>query len=261
MNKQTVQIFFTLLWRDIRIFNPRFIGRSIDSLAWISSVVIVAHYIMPMFGLSYQKFGTFTLIGTIAVWGLFEMMTNIAVLIGDFEGNQSISYFLTLPIPQYMIFVEYGLASAYRSIATSIFILPVGKIILGSELQLTHINWPQFIFAMLSINLFYGFFTLFLASKTPNLNFLGTIRTRFMFPLWFLGGYQFTWKMLYAKSKILAYANLLNPITYIMDGIRATVLDPNHFIPFWTCMIVLWSFSILFGWIGTKRLLTRLDCL
>lgn len=253
--------FLALLHRDIKVFKKRFIGRSIDSIAWVTSLVITADKIMPMFGLSYPSFGTFTLIGTLAVWGLFEMMTNIAVLVGDLEGERSISYLLTLPISQSMVFIEYAIASAYKSFITSLFILPLGALILGSNFAIAHMNIFKFICAFTMINLFYGFFTIFLASITPNLTFLGTIRMRFMFPLWFLGGYQFSWKMLYSKSKILAYINLCNPMTYVMDGLRCTVLEPDMFLPFWLCMLMLGLFSTLFGYIGTKRLLKRLDCL
>ena len=261
IKNKSMETFLALLIRDIRVFKKRFIGRSIDSIVWVLSLVLIAHHIMPMFGVNNSQFGAFTLVGTLAVWGFFEMCTSIAMIIGDLEGNRSISYFLTLPIKQSLIFVEMAIASAYRSMVTSILILPTGALLLGDSFSLSSVDWIKFIIAFSVVNLFYGFLTLLIASKTPDLTFLGTIRMRILFPLWFLGGYQFTWKMLYAKSKILAYLTLLNPMIYVMEGIRSSVLGPEDYLPFWICMTALTALSALFGFIGIKHLLKRLDCI
>lgn len=261
LNKNILQTFYALLSKDITIFNKRLINRSIDALIWAGSSLMIAHYIMPLFGITDPHYGKFNLIGNLAIWGLFEMLTSIGMFLGDLQGDKTIIYYVSLPLPSWMLFVEQAFASAYRSLASSILILPLGKLILGSDFILYNINWPCFIIALLMINIFYGFFTLLIASYVPDLSALTMVRSRIMFPLWFLGGFQFPWKMLYTVSPKLAYISLCNPMIYVMDGIRSTVLPKEQYLEFWTCMGMLLLFSILSGYIGIQNLKKRLDCL
>jgi ABC-type multidrug transport system permease subunit len=261
LNKKICQTFYALLRKDIAIYNKRWWSRSADALVWAGSSLMVSHYMMPLFGITDSQYGTFTLIGNLAIWGLFEMLTSTAMFLGDLQGDRSIGYYMSLPLPSYMIFVEQALASAYRSIASSILILPLGKLILGKDLILSAINWPCLLIAFILINIFYGFFTILVASYVSDLSALTMVRSRIMFPLWFLGGFQFPWKMLYDVSPNMAYLSLGNPIIYIMDGIRSTVLPPERYLPFWNCMGMIIFFSIICGYFGIKKLKQRLDCI
>lgn len=261
MNYNQFTTFYALLCKDITIFNKRWLYRSIDCFIWITSVILVAQYLMPLFGIKDPQYGTFTLLGNLAVWGFFEIHTSIALFLGDIEGDKSISYYLSLPIPAWLVFVEYAFASAYRSILSSLIILPIGKLIIGDHFIISNIHWFQFIIAFIMINIFYGFFTIFIVSFMPDLASLSMVKSRILFPLWFLGGFQFTWHMLYNVAPTVAYINLCNPLIYVMEGIRSTTLPKEMYLPFWNCMGMLILFSILFGYIGIKKLTKRLDCL
>lgn len=259
MSKKIVYTLYALLLKDISVFNKRWLDRSIDAMVWVASSLLIAKYIMPSFGIIDDQYGAFCLIGNLAVWGLFEMLTSIAILLGDIQGDKSITYYMSLPIPSWLVLAELALASAYRSIASSILLVPLGKIILGNSFILHDINWPYFIIALIVINIFYGFFTIFVAAYTPDLTTLTTVRSRIMFPLWFLGGFQFPWKILYNVNPIFAYISLCNPIIYIMDGLRSTALPTQNYLPFWNCMIMLILFSVVCGYVGIKKLKKRLD--
>lgn len=259
MSKKIVYTLYALLLKDISVFNKRWLDRSIDAMVWVASSLLIAKYIMPSFGIIDDQYGTFCLIGNLAVWGLFEMLTSIAILVSDIQTDRAISYYMSLPIPSWMVLAEIAVATAYRSIASSIVLLPLGKIILDDKLRLDAIHWPYFITALVIINLFYGFFTLFVTAYTQDLATLTTIRSRIMFPLWFLGGFQFPWKMLYNVNPTFAYFSLCNPIIYVMDGLRSTVLPKDNYLPFCNCMFMLMLFSIVCGYVGIKKLKKRLD--
>lgn len=261
MQSSTFYTFLALLHKDITIYNKRLIYRAIDSIVWMTSSLMVAYRIMPLFGITNPQYGTFVLMGNLAIWGLFEMLTSIAMFLGDLEGDKSITYYLSMPLPSSAVFIEQALASAYRSMASSILLLPLGKMILGNDLVLSNINWPCFMIAFVIINVFYGFFTIFVTSYISDLAGLTMVRSRIMFPLWYLGGFQFPWKMLYSAIPTLAYINLCNPMIYVMDGIRSTALPTDQYLPFWLCMSMLTLFSGLFGYLGIQKLQRRLDCL
>ncbi|MBI2352617.1 hypothetical protein HYV11_00015 [Candidatus Dependentiae bacterium] len=255
-----LQTITTLLLRDTRVFKKHIIARFIDACVWTSIVLFVSQYIMPQFGIS-SNFGAFIMIGNIAAWGMFEVGTNVSILISDLLGIQSISYYLTLPIPQSWIFIRIGLSDAFKSFISTLPMIPIGKIVLVDHVSCTHILYGKLIFSYFCAHLFFGFFGLFLASITPNLDYITTIKLRIIFPLWFLGCYQFTWHMLYKSYPKVAYLNLLNPVVYIMEGMRSTVISEYQLLPYSLCMVMIILFTIAFGYLGIKGFKKRLDCL
>ena len=86
-----------------------------------------------------------------------------------------------------------------------------------------------------------------------------TVWTRFIFPLWFLGGFQFSWQIVYGISKPLSYVMLANPVTYVMEGLRAATLGQAGYIHFWICVGMLCAFSIATGTLAYRGLKKRLD--
>lgn len=254
-----MQTFVTILIRDARVFQQHIFNRFIDACIWTGIVLYVSQYVLPHLGVN-QNFGTFIMIGNIAAWGMLEVGTNISILLADLAGTQSTTYYLTLPIPQSWIFVRIGLMDAYKSFVSTLPMIPIGKLILWNHVSLTEIAYGKLLVSYILGHLFFGFFGLFLASITPNLNYLTTIKLRIIFPLWFIGGYQFTWGMLYQTNPTLAYLNLANPVIYIMEGMKSSVLTDYHLISYPICMIMIIGFTLLFGVLGVQIFKKRLDC-
>ncbi len=88
---------------------------------------------------------------------------------------------------------------------------------------------------------------------------IGSMWIRVVFPLWMLGGFQFTWEMMYAKSPVLAYILLLNPFLYTTEGMRGAILGQAGSLPSSMCFVAGLFFATLYGAIGVWRLLKRLD--
>lgn len=260
MNYNQLQTFFAILVRDARIFKQHINSRMIDACIWAGAALYVSQYVLPEFGID-QSFASFLLTGNIAVWGMFEIGTNMAILLGDLQGTNSLSYYLTLPIPSTWIFIRIGLMDAYKSIIPTLPLLPLGKLILQDHVDLSTINYPKLILCTIIAHLFFGFFGLFLSSITPTFEYITTIRQRFIFPLWFLGCYQFTWHMLHNTSPILSYINLLNPVVYIMEGMRGSTDMTLPTLPFWLCIGITITFTLFFGYFGIRNFKKRLDCL
>ncbi len=255
-----IQTFGTLLLRDTRVFKKHIMGRFIDACVWTTIILFVSQYIMPEFGVA-SDFGTFVMLGNIAAWGMLEVGTNVSILISDLLGIQSTSYYLTLPIPQSWIFIRIGLSDALKSFISTLPMIPIGKLVLCNHVSLSNIVYGKLIISYITAHLFFGFFGLFLASKTPNLEYITTIKLRVIFPLWFLGCYQFTWCMLHKCYPTVAYINLFNPIVYIMEGMRSAVVSDYPLICYHVCIFMTILFTLLFGYLGVRGFKKRLDCL
>jgi ABC-type polysaccharide/polyol phosphate export permease len=141
----------------------------------------------------------------------------------------------------------------------SLCILPVGKIILWNSLDLTRIHYPKFILIVVLQNIFYACFTISVSSLIKGIAHMGSIWARYIFPLWFMGGFQFSWSALYHVSPYVAYITLLNPVIYITEATRAALLGQENYINFWFCLVMITIFSVISFYIGIRNLKKRLD--
>jgi ABC-2 type transport system permease protein len=247
-----------LLRTDLEIFKQTIWGKLIDLFIWIVTMVFVTTYLMPSFGLA-QAYTGFLVASLVASAGLFELYTSVTNLVSDFEGTDITSYYLTLPMPSYMVFIEKLLYYSINTAVLGLLVLPICKLLAWSSFDLSHISLVKFALIYIVTNVFYATFTLWVTSNVPGMEEIGSVWMRFVYPLWFLGGFQYSWQVLYAFSPKLAYISLINPMIYVMEGFRAAVLGQEGSLNFWLCLGMLTLFTLLCGWYGLRRLKKRLD--
>lgn len=247
-----------LIRTDLLIFKNDLRSRCIDLVIWVSLQLGIITYVMPYFGLS-QGFGTFQFGSVLAATALFELYGNVVNIISDFQSNRIIDYQLTLPVSSRAVLVSRMIAYAISYITITVIMLPVGKMLLWYQFDLTHVSWLKLALAITAQGLFYASFVFFPASLVLNLSQMRTVWSRFIFPMWFLGGFQFSWKALHSVLPAAAYAVLLNPLMYITESMRCALIGQEGFINFWVCIAAIVSFSALFMVLSLHFLQKRLD--
>lgn len=251
-------IFINLFIADLSIFKKTFVDKMINSSIWVSSVVAISAYIMPYLGTG-ESYGPLIAAGTIVSVGGFECFPQMAQFISDLHGDKIIDYHLSLPIPNWLLFVRMGFYYALNSLLLMVNGSIVCSIVLWNQLDFANISLLKYILAMFSVSLFFGFFTLFMISVTKDILKLDNAFMRFAYPLWFLGGFQFPWSVLYKASPTLAKMNLINPYVYGTEVIRGVVMGPENFLPFWNCIGALFVLTIIAGAIGIYKIKKRLE--
>lgn len=252
-------IVCALIRRDFRVFKEEFWGKFIDtSLVLFTTVIIFGHF-LPSAGLQ-SDYGPFILVGAIAGFGFFEVMGKVSLMIADMEGERTILYTLTLPIPSWLVFVYIGVSWALLSSIMSLLMFPLGKLLLFSEFDLTKIDLLRLPLIFLMSNLFFGFFALWLSAVLKKMSNLSHLFVRVINPMYSFGGLWYSYATIEKISAGAAYAHLLNPLIYIMEGMRAAALGQEGYLPFWTSLCGITAFTILFGWDAIRRLQRRLDC-
>lgn len=258
MNK-IVQSFYALVQRDMAVFWPSWLDRFINAIIWSSLMLVVFEYVMPNMGL--QGAGMFMACAAIASWGFFEVTENIARFIADLEGQQSISYYLTLPMPQWAVFARIAVTNALQAMFISILFLPLFSILLFKSFTLAQFSIVKFAIIFLLVHFFYGFFSLYIAARMESLDKIGNVWLRLVYPMWWIGCFQFSWQTLASFSPRVAQINLFNPMVYCMEGMRVAILGQEGYLNFWHCVGALLFFTALAGYVGIKKLKRRLDCL
>lgn len=248
-----------MLYADLLTFKPMMKGKLIDLFIYISITVVVMGYLLTSFGVR-PDFGIFTaatLVGSVA---MFEIYPRAAAIVMDLNSNKVITYDLILPLPSWLAITRMAITTAMQSLFMSIFALPIGFLFVYNQFDPSHFSVLWVIALLVMSNLFFGFFSLFLSSFVQNIQQLGSCWMRIIFPLWTLGGFQFTWAVLFAKSKALGYIALLNPCLYAQEGMRGAILGQGENLPCWICFVALVGFTALCALISVKRMMKRLDC-
>lgn len=247
-----------LVHADLLIFKQTFIDKFIDVTIWVTLSLLVTAYVLPYFGLA-ANFGVFQLGGMIAAAGLFELYGNVVDLISDFQGDRTIDYGLTLPIPSWMAIVSKAVYYYIIYVIISALMFPIGKLCLWNQLDLTQVSYFKLVLAILFQSMFFATFVLFTASLVKNMAQIGVVWARFIFPMWFMGGFQFSWIALHKMLPSVAYFILLNPMMYITEAVRVALLGQEDFINFWLCLVAITGFSALFLYLALRNLKKKLD--
>jgi hypothetical protein len=224
---------------------------------WVGLTVLVTGYVMPYFGL--VNFGPFQFGGIIAAVGLFEMYASVVDFVSDLEGDRAINYNLTLPIPSVLALMS---KSAYYFLvyaSLTLAMLPIGYLCVWGQLHLMQVSYGKLILAIFFQCMFYACFVLWASSMTNNMAHLGRVWNRFIFPMWLMGGFQFSWISLYHVLPVVAWINLINPMIYITECTRAALLGQADYLNFWLCLLAITFFSALCLVMGIRNLKKRLD--
>ncbi len=258
MNLQYLHIMKNLVHSDLLIFKQTFVNKLIDVSIWIILTLFVTGYIMPNFGLA-DDFGIFQLGGVIAAVGLFELYTSAVDLVVDLQGDRTIDFTLTVPGPSWLAIASKAIYYFIVYLSLTIAILPLGKILLYHQLNLSQVAYGKLLLAIIFQSIFFAAFVIWVASIIKNVAQLGTVWSRFIFPMWFMGGFQFSWQSLYAITPALAWVDLFNPMIYVTEAIRHAITGQTEYINFWYCLVAISCFSYIFFFAGLRILKRRLD--
>ncbi len=254
-----MKIIKHLLHADMLNLKKEFLNKCIDLLIWVGCVVGIAAYLMTAEFGTTNNMGVFFLGSCLASAGLFEVYNRVFMLVNDFESEQTIYYYLNLPIPAWLYMMKNILYYAINSILMGLPIIPIGKVLLWNSLDLARICWGKLLIIYVLAAILYGTIALLLASYIKSLRSMEHLWMRCIFPMWFLGGYNNSWQTTYELSPYLGYAALLNPITYIMEGSRIALLGTEGPISFLWCVSATLLFISLSAVWSLKMLKKRLD--
>ena len=257
---KSIKCFLQLICYEFFLFRKEFFRKFFDLCVATTTNAIVFGYLFPLIGMKSQ-YGAFIVVGAVALFGFFDIINRITIFIFDITGDKTISYKLTLPTSTTLVFLSFPIGWGLISSILTFLLFPLCKLILLEEFPLSNLNFLHFVLIFPTINLFFGFFALWLASLIKNIRNVSWLWFRVVNPLFMFGCYFYTWGLVYKASPIAGYINLLNPLIYAMEGLRASVLGPEQYLPFWICFFVLWICIFFCAIDGIHRLKKRLDCI
>lgn len=249
-------IFCQLVSTQLTAVRSQLVDMVINLYIWVFCSLVIMGYIMQSFGLA-ADYGCFQLASIIGTVGLFEVYGNVTKNVMDFDGDRTISYYLTLPTKPWVILGSFVAFYSLVGTILSCLVFPFGKLILYNSFNLDNVSWLKALIIITLANVFFGVFTLVVTTLVGTMSKVRNVWSRFIFPLWILGGFQFSWAVMYKVSVPLAYLMLCNPIVFVMEGCRAALLGQADYLPWWLCCSGL-SGYIVICWFFMLRKMKRL---
>ncbi|MFC1854886.1 hypothetical protein ACFLY6_03420 [Candidatus Dependentiae bacterium] len=253
-----LRIFYCLLWADIAALIHDFKGDFVDACVWMFCDVSFCAYVMPLMGLP-SWYGLFVGASVANNQGLFDCYNSISGLVADYEGDRVLLFPLSLPIPAWMVFFKVALVRAIRTMCIVLLLLPLLFILLYTKLGAMKLSPFKFLFASWNILLLSGLFSVWASSIPKNSSTVGRVTTRILLPLWVFGGTWASWKVFNSAMPFLGKLLLLNPFLHGSESLRAAVMGQAGYLPYWSSVLAIIGFSVLFCVWGVWRLKKRLD--
>lgn len=234
---QNLSIFSALMARDLRVLRQRLHNIVIDGLILVCVTVLIFGYLLPKLGMPAKLIGPIFLGNSLSFFLASLGYAFATRMVYDLKFDRFIEYFLTLPLPKRWLFV-YFLSSFI--IETSIVTLPLvtfGIILLGNNFGPINGSFITFLFIYFLVLLFWALFFLGSSFIFSYQWFKNNLWARRLTPLFMLSPAFFTFKSISLIIPVGAKLMLLNPLTYLIEGLRGALLGGTDYLPLNTCFI------------------------
>ena len=162
--------------------------------------------------------------------------------------------YLAAPIPRFSILMGNALSTVSKGLIQSLVILIVGLIV-GAKITTNPLGWLGGLVLVGGFALGFAGIALSMASSTDNPGAYHSMIMLLNLPLLFLSNALYPLETMPTWMRIGA---LINPTTYVVTGLRYTLLDvdPNlvqvETIPLWFCFLAIAIFACLGMWLGYR---------
>ena len=230
-------IFCALLARDMKVLKGRLRSLIIDSLILVVIAVLVFGNLLPMMGMPTQLIAP-VFLGNSLSFFLASLGYNWALRMAyDLKFDRFIDYFQTLPLPRSWLFAYYVLSFIIEAAIVTLPMVTAGIIALGNNFGPINGSWPIFLGMYFLALLFWGLFFLGSAFVYEYQWFRTNMWSRRIMPIFALGPAFFTFKTISSIAPITGKFLLLNPVTYIIEGLRVSLLGGTDYLSLLICLV------------------------
>jgi ABC-2 type transport system permease protein len=206
--------------------------------------------VLPEIGAAGQGYGTLLLPGIIALTLFLTALQNTSLpLVIEFSFTKEIEDRLLAPLPAALVGVQKVVVAAVRGIVGAIIILPLAAVILPGGVHFGDISWPGFVAVML-IGPLAGAAVGLVLGTAVEARQINVVFAVVLTPLLFTGATFYPWAAL-DSLRWFQVVTLLNPLTYVSEGLRAALTTAPHLGNGWIALgLVGWT--AVFGVIGVR---------
>ena len=239
-------VFITFLRRDIHVYAERIKHYFINyGIIYPVIYTFCFGYILPhMGGQGHTTLPVNVISAGLILFTLFPLAFQINLdLLLDFEHDRFIDYQIILLSPP-LVLLEKILFSSGVVFLCNISFYPFVMFMMHDYFDFSIVAWDKMMIMLYLAALFCASFSLFLVCIMRDMTQIRFVWRRCNYPLIMLGGFLTPWKIMATFSPALGYLVLANPMLYITEGLRRTIIGSETFLSFPTCTLALCTFSL-----------------
>jgi ABC-2 type transport system permease protein len=200
--------------------------------------------VLPDIGAAQGSYGEQLMPGVMALTLVLTALQNTALpLVIEFSFTNEIEDRLLAPLPTAAVAFQKMVIAALRGIVAALLILPLSEAILPGGLKLSDPNWAALVGVLLAGSLIAAGMGLVLGTAVPP-NRISVAFAIVLTPLIFTGATFYPWSALHSL-RWFQILTLLNPLTYVSEGMRASLTATPHLAPGWIVLGLLTSLVLL----------------
>ncbi|MDQ2761204.1 MAG: ABC transporter permease [Actinomycetota bacterium] len=251
-----LQAFLALCGRDLWVTVRHELGSYLaQALLQPIFLLFVFGRVLPQIGAARVGYGTQLLPGVMALTLVLTALQNTALpLVIEFSFTKEIEDRLLAPLPVSAVALQKILIAALRGILAGLVILPLGALILPGGIHLSGPDWPAVVAIFVFGSLTAGAMGLVLGTAVPP-NRISVAFAVVLTPLIFTGCTFYPWSALH-QIKWFQIFTLVNPITYVSEGLRGSLTTLPHLAGGWIALGVAISL-LIFAALGTRLFVRR----
>jgi ABC-2 type transport system permease protein len=243
-------VFGAILNRDITVTIREF-------PAFLAQVILQPLFMLFVFGrvladLGFTRAGYAAQLfpGIVALTVAITAVQAVAFpLVIEFSFTKEIEDRLLAPIPTSLVALEKIVFAAIRALIAGVVMFPVGYLVLGSvPFDLGRL--PLLIFFFVVGSLAGGALGLTLGTLTPP-NRINIMFAIVLTPIIFTGCTQYPWPSL-SRLPWFQVVTLFNPITYVSEGIRSSLIPHGPHMTTWIAALMLTIALVAFSYVGVR---------
>ncbi|MDQ6606668.1 MAG: ABC transporter permease [Actinomycetota bacterium] len=251
-----LRAFLALCGRDLWVTIRHELGSFLaQALLQPIFLLFVFGRVLPQIGAARGGYGTQLLPGVMALTLVLTALQNTALpLVIEFSFTKEIEDRLLAPLPVAAVAVQKILIASLRGILAGLLILPLAALILPGGLHVAGPDWPALVAIFALGSLAAGAMGLVLGTAVPP-NRISVAFAVVLTPLIFTGCTFYPWNSLH-QLRWFQVLTLLNPITYVSEGLRSALTTLPHLGGGWIALGIGVSL-LVFGALGTRLFIRR----
>ncbi|MEG0254089.1 MAG: ABC transporter permease [Vagococcus sp.] len=253
-NVSTSTVFWIMVKRDLMI-QMRNWSEFIFRVAMLPFILILTYgYVLPKIGILSSDFPNQMFPGMVGMSLLITGIHGTAVPLSmDFNNSREIEDRLQAPVSIKVTAWSKMVVGIIESWIGALIVLPVSILFMGSylEFSMTGFDMMMLVAILLVSSVTSATLGLLVGTIVKPMQ-IAAMFPGFLMPIIFTGAIFFSWESLSVIPWLKGLV-LLNPLVYINEALRSTMIDTTTSMPLWLSVSGIVIFTIIMGLTGMKR--------
>lgn len=250
------RVFWALVRRDLTVVRREIVFFLLRTAMQPLMFTIVFGYLLPRMGFVQRGYTAALLPGVIAVSLAMAAVQSVALpMVADFGFTKEIEDRLLAPVSTRVVAIEKVVVGAVQALIAALCVLPVARLIMGPIEGLSMAHFGIVVAVTVFGAIAFSVIGLFLGTVIEGQQ-IGLLFGLIVAPMIMFGCAYYPWSGLSAVP-VMKYLVLLNPLTYIAEGLRGVLVPAGPHMPMAMVVAGLTVITVVFWVLGLRTFMKR----